>query len=150
MRDETDKAAHLRMLQMRREWRQLVRRYSELPPFWALVKAEVYSRERRQQPAVVNLSGRKPKELRPNEVYIGRAWAVGGWHLPHSKWANPYSVKRYGRSESLARYERRVLDAPDLMAALPELSGKTLACWCAPEPCHGDVLSRLVAQALRS
>jgi hypothetical protein len=26
------------------------------------------------------------------------------------------------------------------MAALPELRGKVLACWCAPEPCRGDVL----------
>jgi len=30
-----------------------------------------------------------------------------------------------------------------LMAAQPELRGKDLACWCAPEPCHGDVLFEL-------
>jgi hypothetical protein len=29
------------------------------------------------------------------------------------------------------------------MASLPELRGKTLACWCTPKPCHADVLSRL-------
>ena len=28
---------------------------------------------------------------------------------------------------------------PELMAALPELRGKDLACWCSPEPCHGAV-----------
>ena len=26
------------------------------------------------------------------------------------------------------------------MAALPELRGKDLLCWCAPEACHGDLL----------
>jgi hypothetical protein len=29
------------------------------------------------------------------------------------------------------------------MAALPELRGKDLACWCAPERCHGQVLLEL-------
>jgi Domain of unknown function (DUF4326) len=29
------------------------------------------------------------------------------------------------------------------MTALPELRGKTLVCWCAPLPCHGDVLVEL-------
>ncbi|QXV62920.1 hypothetical protein CVV72_10730 [Amycolatopsis sp. TNS106] len=28
------------------------------------------------------------------------------------------------------------------MARLPELCGKTLGCYCAPKPCHGDVLKR--------
>jgi hypothetical protein len=26
---------------------------------------------------------------------------------------------------------------------VPELRGRTLACWCAPELCHGDVLAEL-------
>ena len=30
---------------------------------------------------------------------------------------------------------------PELIArAKVELRGKTLGCWCAPKPCHGDVL----------
>ena len=29
------------------------------------------------------------------------------------------------------------------MAQLPELKGKVLGCWCAPEGCHGDVLAEL-------
>jgi hypothetical protein len=32
---------------------------------------------------------------------------------------------------------------PDLVAQLPELRSKTLACWCKPGPCHGDVIARL-------
>jgi len=27
--------------------------------------------------------------------------------------------------------------------ALPELKGKRLGCWCAPLPCHGDILREL-------
>ena len=30
-------------------------------------------------------------------------------------------------------------------AALPELRGKILGCWCAPKVCHGDVLVELAA-----
>jgi hypothetical protein len=29
------------------------------------------------------------------------------------------------------------------MAALPELRGKDLVCWCAPDACHADVLLEL-------
>jgi len=29
------------------------------------------------------------------------------------------------------------------LEALPELRGKDLGCWCAPENCHGDVLLAL-------
>ena len=35
-------------------------------------------------------------------------------------------------------------ERPDLMKRLTELKGKTLGCWCKPNPCHGDVLVRLV------
>ncbi len=45
-----------------------------------------------------------------------------------------------------ARYEQWVRSQPELIAALPELEGKTLGCWCAPDACHGDVLARLAAE----
>lgn len=32
------------------------------------------------------------------------------------------------------------------MAALSELKGKTLGCWCKPNPCHGDVLLTLLKE----
>jgi hypothetical protein len=34
------------------------------------------------------------------------------------------------------------------MAALPELAGKHLVCWCAPLKCHAEVLIELVADKL--
>ena len=71
------------------------------------------------------------------DVYIGRP----------SRWGNPFQIGRDGtRDEVIARYERWVLEQPELLAALGELEGKTLGCWCAPKRCHGDVLALLAAR----
>lgn len=74
------------------------------------------------------------------DVYIGRP----------SRWGNPFShIPGKGqflvvsREEAIAKYEEWIKTQPDLMAALPELKGKTLGCWCKPQACHGDVLVRL-------
>jgi len=68
------------------------------------------------------------------DVYIGRP----------SKWGNPFTIGRDGdRGDVIERYERWLRSQPELLAALPELAGKTLGCWCAPRACHGDVLARL-------
>lgn len=80
-----------------------------------------------------------PAEL----VYIGRAFTMGGWNLPQSKWANPYNVKHYGRDGALELYRRYILNSPHLLEALPELANKTLGCWCHPESCHGHILLTL-------
>lgn len=80
----------------------------------------------------------------PYDVYIGRA-ARG---LPGSKWANPFRIGRDGdRDAVIAKYEAWIATRPELLGALPELRGKTLGCWCAPETCHGDVLARLAEEA---
>lgn len=65
---------------------------------------------------------------------------MGGWRLPKSKWANPFSVKQYGRDEALRMYKIYILQNEDLFKSLPELSGKVLLCWCSPESCHGHIL----------
>lgn len=65
----------------------------------------------------------------------------GPWH---AKWGNPFVIGRDGtRVDVIERYEAWLLTQPDPRAALPELAGKTLGCWCAPCACHGDVLARL-------
>ena len=43
-------------------------------------------------------------------------------------------------------YEVHVRRRPDLLAALPELAGKRLGCYCKPEACHGDVLVKLLRE----
>ena len=91
---------------------------------------------------VVNLHDSSVIRYHPDFVYIGRG--VAGFR--RSKWANPYFVGRGGdtREEAIAKYRKRILGKPELLAALPELRGKILACWCKPEACHGDVLVELL------
>lgn len=80
----------------------------------------------------------------PYDVYVGRG----------SEWGNPFSHKPSSsarwrvatREEAISRYRQWLLTSPDaeeLRARVGELSGKTLGCWCAPRPCHGDVLAEL-------
>lgn len=72
------------------------------------------------------------------DVYIGRP----------SKWGNPFAIGKDGsREEVIAKYEAWIASRPELLAALPELAGQTLGCWCAPKTCHGDVLARLAGEA---
>lgn len=73
-------------------------------------------------------------------VYIGRADRFGRWSA--SEWGNPFTSGTH--AERVARYRGEHLPTrPDLLARLPELKGKALACWCAPLACHGDVLAEL-------
>lgn len=80
------------------------------------------------------------------DVYIGRQCNMGGWSLATSKWANPYSVKEYGRELALYKYEQYIRSNTTLMSQLEELRGKTLGCWCKPDPCHGDILIKLLGE----
>ena len=74
-------------------------------------------------------------------VYIGRP----------SKWGNPFShlsgtlaqYKVSTREEAIEKYREWIMAQPALLAALPELQGKKLGCWCSPKLCHGDILAEL-------
>ena len=37
-------------------------------------------------------------------------------------------------------YEDYLVKSPQLIADIKELQGKTLACFCAPKRCHGEIL----------
>jgi hypothetical protein len=66
-----------------------------------------------------------------------------------SKWSNPFQIGRDGNREQVIHmYEVHVRRRPDLIAALRELIGKRLGCYCKPLPCHGDVLVRLLRELL--
>ncbi|HEY7413915.1 MAG TPA: DUF4326 domain-containing protein [Ktedonobacteraceae bacterium] len=68
------------------------------------------------------------------DVYIGRP----------SCWGNPFRMGQDGtRAEVIAKFEEWLMEQPELLAKVVELKGKRLGCWCAPLPCHGDVLARL-------
>ena len=85
----------------------------------------------------------KPNVVPSGAVYIGRN-TRNGWRK--SRWGNPFRpTARTAESHAVAvaQYRQWLCDQPDLMAALGELRGRDLVCWCAPEPCHGDVLLEL-------
>lgn len=79
----------------------------------------------------------------PDHVYIGRDMSMYVPGAVGSKWKNPFKLKNHSIEESLRLYEDHVLSREDLLRDLSQLRGKTLACWCKPGPCHGDVLLRL-------
>jgi hypothetical protein len=86
----------------------------------------------------------------PYDLYIGRR--VGRFGLPQSRWANPFPLAMGTREEVIEAFRTHLMSRPDLLAALPELKGKRLGCWCAPlggvtadDPliCHGQVIAQL-------
>jgi hypothetical protein len=86
-------------------------------------------------------------------VYIGRKGAVfiNGQRFPKhdSIWYNPYKVKDVGRSEALDMYKKYIIDRlineQNMFNKFNQLKGKNLGCWCAPEPCHGDILVEIIS-----
>ena len=78
-------------------------------------------------------SKRRPSEIPSDAVYIGRP----------SKWGNPFSKGSKSQNiEDFREYaEKRVCHDPQW---LEPLRNKHLVCWCAPNPCHGDVIISLL------
>ncbi len=84
----------------------------------------------------------------PKGHYIGRPSVLG----------NPYSIGMHGdRDEVIVRYriwlqdrmelrdDKAVLDRMDELADLVRCGQHVhLLCWCAPLPCHGDVVAEFV------
>ena len=86
-------------------------------------------------PRLVNLHDRR-QALPADVVYIDR----------RSKWGNPFLIGPDGSRMDVVRKHREWLhQQPTLLAALPELRGRTLACWCSPALCHGNTLLDLAA-----
>lgn len=134
---------------------------------WALVRVGPngpLARLRAPAPCVVHVG-----DGIPDAVYIGRE--NGRKRLKRSIWHNPFKIteqtwrneegeeRRSGntREDVLRLYEAHLRSSPDLLARIPDLLGKPLACWCrhAPEAgeiprqslgtsCHGDVLVKYV------
>jgi len=82
---------------------------------------------------------KRDPECPKDAVYVGRP----------TKWGNPWShsalsAARYHvptRADAVAGFKHSFLANPELMdAARKELRGKDLVCWCAPLPCHADIL----------
>ncbi len=76
-------------------------------------------------------------------TYVGHAGARHAW--PQSDFASPFVKEaKTDRDAMVAHYEEWLDEQPELTRRLREgeLSGRGLGCWCAPKPCHADVLAR--------
>lgn len=82
-----------------------------------------------EKPRVLN---RRTDGIPRGAVYVGRP----------SKWGNPFQIGRDGdRAEVIERFRRETL--PDL--DVRPLIGRSLVCYCAPLPCHADLLLEAAA-----
>jgi hypothetical protein len=91
--------------------------------------------------------------------YVGRSNAYYG--LTGSVLANPENLKSESdRIANIARYEiwlngKMKSDTPQKrevlrLKALWKVTGSlTLICWCAPKPCHGEVIKRFIEGGAR-
>jgi hypothetical protein len=63
---------------------------------------------------------------------------------------NPYRISDgYDREEAVAKYReafRDRLEDDEFREAVEDLRGKTLACWCSPRACHGDVIVEYIRE----
>lgn len=95
-------------------------------------------------PKVVKLKRKNGKIIQDCTFYCGRQISRGGWNLKESIFANPYTLKTHGdQAINLYRQylKKKIIDDPEKwVIAILDLRGHTLGCWCAPSPCHGDVL----------
>lgn len=93
---------------------------------------------------VVNVRGMTADQL-AGVVYVGRANPT--YNLPAHPLANPFKLSRTAtpeeRWECGARYRRWLTSSPARVALAKSLRGKVLGCWCAPAPCHADLIADL-------
>lgn len=79
----------------------------------------------------INIDSNIPKDC----VYIGRP----------SKWGNPFYIGTHGsRKQVIEKYENYLKNNKKLLNDLNELIDRPLKCFCAPLPCHGDVLLKYI------
>lgn len=82
---------------------------------------------------VPQVYNKRDKDIPAGAVYVGRP----------TKWGNPYVIGKDGsRADVIEKFEEALLLDDVGMDHLEELRGKDLVCWCAPLPCHADVLMK--------
>ena len=97
-------------------------------------------------PRVLN---KRTDNIPADAVYVGRP----------TRWGNPFT---HLQGKTLAKFQvptvQQAIDSyrewlvgqPELVAALPQLRGKDLVCWCKPGPCHADILLELANGTARN
>lgn len=85
----------------------------------------------------------REREKHQRVVYIGRENKQRGW--PASPFGNPFMEGKDGtRAEVIEKFRGWLFAQPELVTLAREtLGGCSLACWCSPKPCHGDILAAI-------
>ena len=82
-------------------------------------------------------SKRRAREIPAGAVYVGRP----------TVWGNPFVVGVDGKQgECVEMFRKWIMSSEqDQLRATARvvLAGKDLVCWCAPLPCHADVLMEI-------
>jgi hypothetical protein len=87
---------------------------------------------------------RKPDGVPDGATYIGRPTIYG----------NPFKIGPDGTREQVVKkfevyfYERLKHDNRFRVAVKKLETAEALCCWCAPLPCHGDVIARYIEAVL--
>ena len=104
---------------------------------WSDGERDLLKQLRSGETVVVSLRG-------PHNSLIEWADAAGLYMRVdrRTEWGNPFEMPGDGDRDTVIRnYADYYLPhKPSLTNRIGELRGKALGCWCAPEPCHGDVL----------
>ncbi len=96
-----------------------------------------------------------------NEIRVGRLRRDRGISVARpTPLGNPFARAEYGREPAIQRFRDALpgilIDEPlaraqfDHIVAAARAGDVTLLCWCAPLPCHADVIADAVRAALRS
>lgn len=88
------------------------------------------------------LNARDLKRMPANAVYVGRRHRQ---FLGVAKWGNPFRLRRGAedprtRRDAIELFRLHMTVGEGRHLDLTELRGRDLVCWCAPLPCHADVL----------
>ena len=84
---------------------------------------------------------RHHKNVPTSAVYIGRGSPYGNPYT-HLDSSHKNTIKVESREEAIKEFKEKVLPNLDLRP----LIGKSVVCFCAPAPCHGDVLIEAAKQ----
>lgn len=78
------------------------------------------------------------------DVYIGRGSIFGNpyTHLPLNKTKAQFQVESAEKAiEKYREYFYHLIETdPDFLDEVLRLKDKILGCYCAPEPCHGEII----------
>ena len=86
----------------------------------------------------------RQEPMRPGDIRIDRRTEFG----------NEFVIGRDGtRADVIAKFEAaeraRLAASVTRRAKVRQMHGRRLFCWCAPQPCHGNVYARLAAELIQ-